>query len=60
MDINVSPEEMIDELLSRNAQLTVELAAANILIRKLRENQADGVSLQPELELEGVSPNGKK
>lgn len=32
----VNPEEMVDELLNANAQLTMQLAAANILIRKLQ------------------------
>lgn len=32
----ISPEEMIEELLNANANLTMQLAAANILIRKLQ------------------------
>lgn len=36
MDINVSAEEMIDELMNRIANLEMELAGARVIIRKLQ------------------------
>lgn len=35
--ISVSADEMIDELMNRVAQLTMEIAAKDIIIRKLQE-----------------------
>ena len=49
-DIKVSADEMIDELLRINANLNMQLAAANILIRKLTgqpEASTNGVVEEP-------------
>jgi hypothetical protein len=57
MDINVSADEMIDELTSQLAQLHVQLAAQQILIRKLQNGQAH--SQEEEQPLNGTVRNSK-
>lgn len=47
--MQISPDEMIDELTRQCGQLQLQLAAANILIRKLQE-QVDGTSIEQEEE----------
>lgn len=38
MDVNITADEMIQELLNRISQLEMELAGARIIINKLRGN----------------------
>lgn len=38
MDIQVSAEEMIDELMKKVSQFSMEIVAKDIIIRKLSEN----------------------
>ena len=41
MDTKVTAEEMVDELLQVNANLTMQLAAAQVLIRKLQAHSGE-------------------
>lgn len=53
--LSISPEEMVDELLGQIANLQMQLAASNILIRKL-QGEANGQAFSQEAQLPEEQP----